>query len=279
MADWSSAVSAGSALGALVCSGAVTFLTHKITHATVDMRDAAQAQARSAQASTLVQLGPIIGARIDRFIQDHRAALEGVERLFVDRPDLVSALIKAECGVDTVLADFETVRLHSIDVSEIIPDSVDGTTLGPKVFSVGLSVKPLSPELQRLLQKRDGYNQTDLSIPRWGTSSAFIIDEDICRSVYRALWPAIHDANDIQGEAFHYMADELLIKQISRDWRASLVFELAKTGYKSPTQYRRYKLDGKTVIVRNDDDRFVALQINDAASLKQLDYEKPSPLM
>jgi hypothetical protein len=276
MADFSAIVSAASAAGALVCSVAVTVLTRRISAATLDTRDAAKAQARSAQATTLVQLGPVIASRIDRFIEDHRTALEKVERLIVDSQDLVRALILAETGVSTTLNDFEQVRVNGLDVGEIVPERVDGTTRGPKVLSVSLSVKPLSADLQRLLHRKDGYDSTDLRVPRWGTGLTFIIDERLVRDIYGALWPAIHDANEINLNAFYYDARDLLQEYISNDWRASFVFALALTGYRNPTQYRLGKLAGRMIVGRGEDGRFSAIKVVDPGSLPQLNYTSNS---
>jgi len=276
MADLSAIVSAASAVGALVCSVAVTILTHRISGATLDTRDAAKAQARAAQATTLVQLGPVIASRIDRFINDHRPSLEKVERLIVESPGLVRALILAETGISTTTNDFDEVRVNSLDVSEIIPESVDGSTLGPKVLSVSLSVKPLTAELQRLLQKKDGYNSTELRVPRWGTSLTFVIDESLVRDIYNALWPAIHDANEINLNAFYYDARDLLQEYISNDWRASFVFALALTGYRTPIQHRLSKLSGKMIVGRAEDGAFSAIRVVDPRSLPQLNYTSTS---
>lgn len=276
MADLSAVVSAASAVGALACSVAVTILTHRISGATLDTRDAAKAQARAAQATTLVQLGPVIASRIDRFINDHRLCLEKVERLIVDQQDIVRALILAETGILTTSDDFEHVRINALEVSEIIPESVDGSTRGPKVLSVSLSVKPLSEKLQHLLQNKDGYESTELRVPRWGTSLTFIIDEQLVRDIYGALWPAIHDANEINLNAFYYDARDLLQEYISNDWRASFVFALALTGYRTPSQYRLGKLSGRMVVAKEDDGCFAAIKVVDPRNLRQLNYTSPS---
>lgn len=276
MVDATAVVSAISAAGSLICSAAVVYYTKLLTGAAVETRDAAKAQARAAQATTLTQLGPIIGQRIDRFVQDHRSALERVERMIVEDRSLASAIISAHVGGQVSYDDFVECRVHGVEVSEIIPDSVDGSTTGPKVFSVILSVKPISRDLQRRLSRPGHEGEDDFTVPRWGNGDVFVIDEAFSRAIYGALWPAIHDANEISDQAYFYAARDLLRDHISRDWRARLAFDLAETGYFKPLQYRRYKLQDKTIVGRRDGGSFSSRTIVDTDDIPELEYRSIS---
>lgn len=275
MVDATAVISAFSAAGSLLCSAAVVYYTRLLTDATGETRDAAKAQARAAQATTLTQLGPVIGQRVDRFVEDHRSALERVERLIVDDKSLAAAIVSAYIGEQVGYDDFEECRVHALHVSEIIPDRVDGSTNGPKVFSVVLSVKPLSQSLQLRL-RRSGHDEDDFTVPRWGAGDVFVIDEAFSRSIYGALWPAIHDANEISQQVFFYEARDLLRDHISRDWRVHLAFKLAESGYFTPLQYRRYKLQGKTIVGRLDGTSFSPRTVADSDDIPELDYRSIS---
>ncbi len=230
------------------------------------MRDAAADQARAAQATTLTQLGPIVREQVDALLSSHRSEFDEFERFIVGNAGLVESLVLASTNTSIAFGNLSGIRIHSISVSEVIPNAANGATYG-EVLSIALSLKVSSLEGQTALKLRDGYDQHDLTVPRWGTLPVILIAPTVIAEARRLMWSTESDAHSVLERCYYYQAVDLLRHYLSSDWRASFAFALAETGSKSPHQDRLYKLHGKTIVLEKEEGTYVASLVDSPETL------------